>query len=284
MSTAAKKLQPILREAKRLSSAWSKAKTSTYGAAVAYYTTFSLAPLLVIAVSIAGIVLDRSAVEASIMSQFRGTFGESGALLIQSLINSKTPQGANIAMSAVGFVLVLVGATGIFGALQAALDAIFSSLPEKGEKGIWKTIVQKIASVGMVLSLGFVLIVSLAASAALNAFSGTFGALVPGGMVISEIIEFAVSLILVSAFLGCMFKFLPSKRLAWKPACAAGLIAGIMFTVGKYLLGLYLGSSSAASAYGAASSLVLIILWTYYMAQVLFLSAILSKLYVIKKI
>ncbi len=271
------------KEALRFVDVWSDSNATTYGAAVAYYTVFSIAPLLLIAISVAGLVVERSQVETSVVGQFQSVFGEGGAVFIQSLINARVPHDTNIIFIIIGLAATLLGATGVFSGLQSGLDAIFAKLPQKkAVRSMWKIIFQKIYSLGMVLSLGFVMVVSLMASAFLTAFSQTVNAALPGGIIISTLVEFVFSFGLISLFLGCLLKLLPSERIGWKAALKGGLVAGALFVVGKFALAWYLGTSSVVSAYGAASSVVLLILWTYYLSLAFFLSAIITRLYFVR--
>jgi membrane protein len=275
-------LKRALAHLKKIGQAWSAAQPGTFGASVAYYTVFSLAPLLVITITIAGFVVQRSEAQTTIIEQFRSTFGETGATLVESLISSKLPTEAGIILPIISFIIILVGATGIFSQLQAGLDTIFESLPEKA-KGFWRTVIRKLVSLGMVLSVGFLLIVSLVLSTIITALSGYISQYVGNIEPLVHLVDIVISLLLIGGFMSLMYKLLPTKKIRWKPALVGGLLAAIFFTIGKFLLGLYLGSSAAFNAYGAASALVLIIIWTYYMSQIFFLSAILTRLYVVPK-
>ncbi len=237
-----------------------------------------------IAIAISSFFINQSSAQASIIEQFRATFGQGGADLIESLIRANVSEQANIVVGIIGFSILLLGATGVFSQLQAALDTIFESLPEKPLNGWWAVITQKLLSLGMVLSVGFLLLASLVLSAVIKVISSGLADSLPEVGVLAHILELAISFILISLFLGLMYRVLPSKRLRWKPALVGGLIAGVLFTISKYLLGLYLGSAEPFSSYGAASALVLVIIWTYYMSQVFFLSAILLRLYVVPKL
>ncbi len=271
----------LIKEAKRLLAAWEEATPGTYGAAVAYYSIFSLAPLLIIAIAIAGIAFNSSTVQESVLTQFSSTFGDSGATFIRSLISSKSAVSKNIVSAVIGSVLVLIGATGIFGALQSGLDAIFKTLPIKKAKGVWKTLLQKLLSIGMVFSLGFILLASLTISTALVALSAFLSSYLPGIDLLLMAVNFVVSYALIALFLSGMFIFLPSERVPFKPALIGGCIAAAFFMLGKYILGLYFTLTSAGNAFGVASALVLIILWSFYLSQVLFLSAIILRLYLV---
>ncbi len=276
---------PIVAHAKRISALWSSARVGTFGASIAYYTIFSIAPLLVIAISVAGIFLDRTAAQTAVIDQFNATFGPRGGEFIESLIRARATEGADIVLSIVGFVVLLIGAAGIFSQLQTALNTIFENLPDKTvRRGVWLFIRQKLLSFGMVLSIGFLLLVSLALSALLTAFGGALSRMMPQAVVVGHIIDFVVSFALISVFLALTYKVLPSKRLAWRPALIGGAITGAFFMVSKLLLGLYLGSSTAFTGYGAASALVLFVLWFYYMSQVFLFGAIVVRLYVVPSV
>lgn len=279
-----KKIYPLAkRESKRISSAWRDSKASTYGASVAYYTIFSIAPLLIIAVAIAGLVIDASVAKASILNEFTNVFGQSGTLFIDSLLSSRTTQSSNIFLIIAGFIIILLGATGIFSELEDALDSIFEADP-KERIGIRGRLKEKLLSIGMVLFVGFLLLVSLATSATVTVVSEILLSGIPGANFLVRFSEISVSFILISLFLSLIYRFLPSKKIGNKASLIGGFIAGAFFTIGKYLVGIYLGSSTAISIYGSAATLVLIIIWAYYMAQIFFFSSILVKLYFLKPI
>ncbi len=268
-----------LKEVRKIGAIWSDSKTSTFGAAVAYYTIFSIAPLLVISISIASLVLDKMETERAIISQFQATFGQNGAAFIEALVNAKIPNEASIAFIFFGFIVILVGATGIFTQLQTALNTIFENLPNKGKEGFWRTIRQKLLSFGMVLSVGFLLLASLIASTFISFLSDMAHGILPGVVVLFRSVELLVSFGIIAFFFALLYKFLPTKRLDWKSALLGGAITSVLFSVGKYVLGLYLGSSKAFNAFGGASALVLLIVWVNYMSQIFFLSAIITRLY-----
>ena len=269
----------IISHSKRIYKTWSDSNGGTYGAAVAYYTVFSLAPLLVIAISITSLFVSKIAAQASIISQFKSTFGANGALLIENLIQSKPSTQTSITLVVIGFIVLIIGANGVFAQMQKALDAIFKDLPEKTTRGLPAKIWHKVLSFGLVLSVGFLLLVSLALSALITAISGYLSNIFPNVDIFYHIIESVISLAITSFFFGLIYKVLPSKRLDWKPALIGGVIVSILFTFSKYLLGTYLGYSLLFTTYGAASTLVLLILWAYYMSQVFFFGAIILRLY-----
>ncbi len=274
------KLSAVKNGASRLGAAWNSADVGIHGAATAYATLFSLAPLLIIALAVAGLFLDPQVVQRSIASQFGSTFGQNGASMIETLISAARPTSGTVITTIFGIIAIILGSIGIFSVLQSALNRIFDHMPEKQTaRGVWRVILDKLVSIGMVLSLGFVLVASLVASAAFTALGGQIARFIPGGEAVAFLLEIVVSYVLTSLFLGLIMKYLPSKKIPSRTAIAGGLIAGAFFMIGKYALGLYLGSSHAANAYGAASAVVLLVLWTYYISQAFFLSAIIARLY-----
>ena len=277
-----KPFKPVARELSRIGKAWHDSHASTFGASVAYYTIFSIAPLLIIVVSIAGLVVTKDAARTGVIDQFTNVFGQNGAGFVQSLLDASTSTGGNIFLIVIGFAIVLLGASGIFSQLEAALDSIFESTPKKS-RSIVETIEKKLLSLGMVMSVGFLLLASLAASAVITAFSHSFSYLIPGGAFLANITIIAGSFVLISLFLSLIFAFLPSQWLGWNVSLIGGFIAGTFFTIGKFALGIYLGSTASLNVYGSAAALVLIIVWTYYMSQIFFLSAILLKLYIVPR-
>jgi membrane protein len=266
-------------EAFRLWNAWSAASPGTYGAAVAYYTVFSLAPLVIIAVSVAGLVFNTQSVRAQVLIEFSNLFGANGATLISSLIQVRTPAAQSILATCIGVVLVIAGALGIFSGLRSAFNVIFSDLPEKRVTGIWKIVVQYVISVSVVFGVGFLLIASLILTTVLTKFGNVLDEFMQHGTLIVSFLETVISYGLISIFLAILLALLPSKHIPRYTALKGGLVAGLLFMIGKYALGIYFAYSKAGSAYGTASTIVLIILWTYYLSQALFLSAIIADLY-----
>jgi membrane protein len=269
---------------KQIIHVWSECKMGTFGAAVAYYAVFSIAPLLIIATSVTGLFVNESSVRATIIDQFRMTFGENGADFIQTVIQSKVSTQTSIWVTIVGFLILLIGATGVFSQMQAALNTIFESLPNKIVKGPWSIVRRRVLSLAMVLSLGFLVLLSLTLDIIIVSTSKYLSVFAEGINSLTPFTESIVSFILISFFLTLTYKVLPSKRLGWKPALVGGAIAGVLFTVSKYFLGVYFGSHHYVSGYGAASTIVLFVIWAYYMSQVFFLGAIFLRLYIIPKI
>jgi len=257
---------------------WSDDNAPRLGAALAYYTIFSIAPLLLIVVAIAGLWFGRAAAQQQIMDQVSGLVGENGGKTIQSMLEAANKPHAGIIASVIGVVTLLFGATGVFLQLQDALNTIWEVKPKPGQ-GIKGFIRHRILSLAMVFGIGFLLLVSLVVSAGLAAAGKWMEGAMPGGEEVWHAINFIVSIAVVGVLFALMFKYLPDVKVAWKDVWLGALITAVLFTAGKFALGLYLGRSSVSSAYGAAGSLVVVLLWVYYSAQILFFGAEFTQVY-----
>ena len=246
------------------------------GAAIAYYTIFSIAPVLVICIAIAGLVFGEEAAQGAMVGQLRGMMGDQAAEAVQAMIASAGNKTSGIWATAIGIVTLLVTATGVFGEMQASLNVIWKAQGPTGVTGILKA---RAASLGLVATLGFLLLVSLVVSAALTALGGTMHRIVPGVETLLHLANFAVSFLMVSALFAAIYKILPDRQLRWKDVAVGALTTAFLFTVGKTLIGLYIGSSSVASSYGAAGALVVVLLWIYYSSQIFLLGAEFTKVW-----
>jgi membrane protein len=246
------------------------------GAAIAYYTVLSIGPLLVIAIAIAGLAFGQEAAQGAIVGQLRGMMGDQAAELIQTAIKSASNKSSGIIATVVGIATLLVTASGVFGELQATLNTIWKAQPKGGVGGILKA---RAASLGLVATLGFLLIISLVVSAALHAVGRYLNVFLPGTATLLQIANVAVSFLIVSALFAAVYKILPDRRLRWKDVGIGALATGALFEVGKTLIGMYIGSSSMATSYGAASSLVIILVWIYYSSQIFLLGAEFTKVW-----
>jgi membrane protein len=254
---------------------WSDAEVNTYAAAVGYYTVFALAPLLLIIISIGGIIFDTTLVRQQVLAQFEEVFGPSTATFINSLLEKNISTGDSVTILGVGFIFVFIAAMGVFSALQKGLNRVFEAT--MAEKGVWHFISKQIISVSMVFLLGFAVLVSLTASTLLTYFGNVIDLYLPKGIAIAFFFELGVSFILITSLLACMIKYLPSCHISWKIAGTAAIIATTFFMVGKYALGFYLGSLGIENTYGVASSIIAFMLWSFYLAQVFFVSVIISQ-------
>jgi len=258
---------------------WFDDSAPTLGAAVAYYTVFSLAPLFVIAVFIAGLVFGQEAAQGQIFVQLRALIGETSAAAMEDVVESANSQPkTGVFATIVGFVVLIVGASGVFAQMQASLNAIWRVEPKPG-RGIWGLLQDRILSFGFILVVGFLLLISLILTAII-AFIGTwFGGFLPGVETLIQILNAILSLAIITLLFAMIFKFLPDVKIAWRDVWIGALITAGLFTAGKEILGLYLGKSGVASSYGAAGSLIVLLLWVYYSAQIVFFGAEFTKAY-----
>jgi membrane protein len=251
---------------------WSDDHAPRLGAALAYYTVFSIAPLLLIVVAIAGLVFGRDAAQDQIFSQLNGLVGDKGAEAIQGMLKAADKPYTGIISTIVGIAMLIFGATGVFVQLQDALNTIWEVKPKPG-RGIWNMLRERLLSLAMVFVIGFLLLVSLVVSAGLAAAGKFLEGAMPGGAEIWHGINFAISFAVIALLFTMMFKYLPDVKIAWRDVWLGGVLTALLFTIGKYALGMYLGRSSVTSAYGAAGSLIVVLLWVYYSAQILFFGA-----------
>lgn len=273
-------LKAIWRLLKETFEEWSKDKASRLAAALAYYTVFSLAPLLILIIAIAGLVLGDEAARGEISRQMQGLVGADGANFIESTVNnaSQPGAGAGIIASIISIVVLLFGATGVFTELQDSLNTVWEVAP-RPDLGFWQFIRNRVLSFGMVLGIAFLLLVSLVVSAVLSGLNTYMNGLLPGVDSLWQIVNFVISLGVVTLLFAMMFKFLPDVKIGWSDVWVGGFITALLFTLGKFLIGLYLGNSSFTSSYGAAGSLVVVLAWVYYSAQILFFGAEFTQVY-----
>jgi membrane protein len=253
-------------------SAWITHNASSLGAALAFYTLFSIAPILVIAMAVAGSVFGPNVAETQVLDEMRGLLGEAGAQAVQSLLASAHQSGLKGIAAAIGIVTLLIGATSVFGELQNTLDYIWKS-PKKSSVAWWRILRARILSVGLILGVGFLLMVSLIVSAALAALGAWLQTFLVQWSVILPALDLVLSLGLTTVLFAMIYKYVPREELAWGDVWIGGLVTACLFTVGKLLIGLYLGRSSLSSAYGAAGSIMVLLLWIYYSAQIFLLGA-----------
>jgi membrane protein len=245
------------------------------GAAIAFYTVTSIAPVLLIVIAIAGLAFGRDAAQNALTAQLSGLMGQQTAEVLQGAIASAAGKSSGIIATIVGIITLFVTASGVFGEMQSALNAIWKAKP-KGTT-VSRLIRARVASLGLVASLGFLLIVSLVVSAALAAFGNYLNGILPFGKVLLIGLNFVVSLLLISILFAAIYKVLPDRLLQWRDVGVGAVVTAILFTIGKSLIGWYIGSSAVASSYGAASALIVLLLWVYYSAQIFLLGAEFTK-------
>lgn len=247
-------------------------------AALAYYTIFSIAPLLVICISIAGLVFTQQGASEQISAQVKGLVGEAGATAIQSMVESAMQPKKSIVALIVGGATLLLGASGAFSELQSSLNTAWGvKTPENS--GFWMMIKNRFLSFSMVLGTGFLLLVSLVLSAGIAMLSELFGKFMPGVEAIAHVVNIVVSLGVISALLAMIFKYLPDAEIRWSDVWVGAVVTAILFTIGKAALGLYLGNSAIGSSYGAAGSFVVVLVWVYYSSMILLFGAEFTEVY-----
>lgn len=260
---------------------WSDDYAPSMGAALAYYTIFSIAPLLVIAIAVAGFVFGADAARGEIFAQLRGMIGDDGASAIQGLVKSASETGKGTFAAIAGVVTLLLGATTVFGELQSDLDRIWDAPPSK-EAGLKGLLRGRMLSFGMILGIGFLLLVSLVLSAALSALGHFWDNWFAGWEIVLQAVNFVVSFAIVTGLFAMIYKLLPRVRIEWRDVWVGSMVTSLLFAVGKLLIGLYLGKSGIASGFGAAGSLVVVLLWVYYSSQIFLLGAEFTKTYALR--
>jgi membrane protein len=234
------------------------------GAAIAYYTVTSLAPVLLIVIAIAGFFFGEDAARGAIRDQISGLMGRQSADVLQSAIRSASGGSRSAFAAIIGVATLLITASGVFGEMQTALNDIWKAKPEGGT--VSRLIRARIVSLGLVGALGFLLLASLVISAAITALSDMLNQMLPFASVILHILSFLVSFVLISILFAAIYQVLPDRRLRWKDVFVGAVVTSLLFTIGKSLIGLYLGSSNMAGSYGAAGGLIILLVWVYYSA------------------
>ena len=242
-------------------------------ASLAYYTALSLAPLVLLLVGVVGLVLDRQQVARQLTTQLEGLMGPAGRDLITSILAATSPQGGAVA-TVIGLITLFIGATAVFGELQATMNLIWEVQPAPTSgvwAGIWGWLRERIFSLALVFALAFLLLVSLVISAALASAAALFQG--PEQALLSRVLELAVSLLVLTFVFALFFQYVPDAEISWRDVWLGGLLTAVLFTLGKTAIGVYLGQASVGSAYGAAGSMVVLLVWVYYSALILFLGA-----------
>jgi membrane protein len=247
------------------------------GAAIAFYTVTSIAPILLIVVAIAGLVFGNDAAQNSITSELGGLMGSQTAEVLQAAVAGAAKKSSGILATIIGIATFLATASGVFGEMQAALNSIWKT--KAPTTTISRLVRARIASLGLVATLGFLLIVSLAVSAGLTAFGNYLDTVFPSGKLILPILNFCVSFALLAVLFAAIYKVLPDRDLQWRDVITGAVVTSILFTIGKSLIGWYIGSSAVASSYGAAGGLIVLLLWVYYSVQTFLLGAEFTKVY-----
>jgi membrane protein len=257
---------------------WLDDRAPTMGAAIAYYTVFSLAPLLFMVIAVAGLVFGRQAAEGALFGELADLVGPESAVAVQAILRSASGTWSGIFATAVGIGTLIIAATAVLGELQSALNLIWKVPPYTG-LGLWHFIRSRLVSLSLILAIGFLLLVSLAMSTALTAFSDYLDRILPGLATILRIVHLVLSFIFTTVLFAMIFKILPDKGVKWEEVWLGAAVAALLFTAGKHLISLYIGSSNITSTYGAAAALIIILVWVYYSVQILLLGAEFAKAY-----
>jgi membrane protein len=249
----------------------------TRGASISFYTITSIGPVLFIVVAIAGLAFGEDAARGAIASQLSELMGRASADLVQTAVQSASGKSSGILASVLGATTLLITASGVFGEMQSALNAIWKT--QRRGTTVTRLVRARAASLGLVAALGFLLLVSLVISAILSGLSSYINAVLPFGALILQILNFAISFAMISVLFAAIYKVLPDAKLSWADVLVGALVTALLFNVGKFLIGFYLGHSAVASSYGAAGALIIVLLWIYYSAQIFLLGAEFTKIY-----
>jgi membrane protein len=257
---------------------WSEDRVPRLGAALAYYSVLSLAPLLLIAIAVAALIFGDEAAQGQIVGQISGLVGEQGAAAIQSMLVNASKPGVGSFAAIIGLATLLFAASGVFGGLQDALNTIWEVQPKPG-RGFWGIIKDRFLSFAMVLGTGFLLLVSMIISAVLSGVFDYLGRIAPWLGPVASLTNVVVSFLVITVLFAMIFKVLPDVEIGWRDVWFGAALTTVLFLIGKWLIGMYLGRSSYSSSYGAAGSLVALLVWIYYSAQILFFGAEFTQVY-----
>lgn len=253
--------------------AWNADGAASMGAAIAYYTIFSIAPLLIITMAIAGFFFGAEAAQGQIYAQARSLLGEEGATALQGLVQSASKPTEGVFATIVSLVFMVLGASGVFAELQGAMDRIWQAPVSEKQSGLWYLLRRRIFTFGMLLAVAFLLLVSLAVSAFISTIQSLWGPQNSGLEIVWQAINFIVSFVIVSGLFALIFKLLPWVKVAWRDVAVGAVMTALLFNIGKFLIGLYIGKTGAVSGFGAAGSVIAMVLWVYYSTQIFLFGA-----------
>jgi len=258
---------------KKSASAWSDDFAPSMGAAIAYYTAFSIAPLLIILIAMLGFFLGEKAASGQIYVELGGLLGDDGARAVEGMVQSASNFGQGIIASIIGIALLVVGATTVFAELQTDLDRIWKAPAVKRQTGLWSLFRRRLLSLGLVVSIGFLLLVSLVVSAAVTALARWWSGWLEDFAWVLHAVDFVVSLAATATMFALMYRILPRVRIGWEDVWVGSIATALLFTIGKLLVGFYIGESRVTTGFGTAGSLVILLVWVYYSAQIFLLGA-----------
>ena len=256
---------------------WIDDRASRKGAALAFYTVFSLAPILIMAIAIAGFFFGQEAARGEIFAQVRDLLGPDGAQAVQAMIQNASRPGASATATIIGIVTLFIGATTALAELKDGLDQIWD-VPTERMSGFWYFVRKRLLSIGVIGSLGFLLLVSLVFSAVVTAVAKRWSPSTATGTLLQSV-NLVFAFVLVTLLFAMIYKILPSVKIAWRDVIIGSVVTALLFSIGKFAIGLYLGNSAIGSTYGAAGSVILVLVWVYYSAQIFLLGAEFTKVY-----
>ncbi len=259
---------------------WNQDDASRLAAALAFYTIFSLAPLLILVIAIASLIFDQGTVQDEILQQIESLIGSSGADALSTVLDNANRPGESSGWvaSVVGIVLLLVGATGVLVQLQTSLNIIWN-VKVRPDMGVMGFVRKRMLSLGMIVGIGFLLLVSLVVSSVVAGFSGYLQGLMPGLDAMTQLLDFVIAFGMTTLMFALIYRFLPDVRIAWGDIWFGAAVTALLFSLGKFGIGLYLGNSGIGSAYGAAGSVIVLLVWIFYSAQIVFFGAEVTQVY-----
>ncbi|WP_051361923.1 YihY/virulence factor BrkB family protein [Solimonas soli] len=271
-ATASARLRDLRALGTRALAAWIDDGAASMGAALAFYTVLSMAPVLLIVIGVAGLFFGEDAARGALMAQIGDLLGRDGASAVQSVLASAARSGGGLASMAIGFATLFIGATTVFAELQYDLDRIWKS-PRQRHSGVLAYLKARLLSFGVILGVGFLLAVSLVLSAAISAVATIWGGWLGGALLLLRMLNAVAGFIVTTALFALIYKVLPRVQLRWRDVIGGAAITALLFAIGKLLIGLYIGHAAFMSSFGAAGTLIAVIVWVYYSAQIFLLGA-----------
>lgn len=271
-------VKPFFGLIKQAVNSWLDDYAPSMGAAIAFYTVFSLAPLVIIVIGIAGFFWGEEAVQGQLFAQVSSMVGVEGAKAVEGVVQGAQEPSQGIIATIISVLMLGVGATTVFSELQSALDRIWK-VDTKKQSGIWGLIRSRLLSFGLVLTLAFLLLVSLVISSILAALGTWAGGILPGWELLLQGVNLVITLGILTLLFAMIYRFMPQAPVAWRDVRTGAFVTAVLFEIGKVLIGLYMGKASVASSYAAAGSLVVVLIWVYYAAQVFLLGAEFTRVY-----
>ena len=258
---------------KKSAAAWVSDYAPSMGAALSYYTVFSLAPMLLIVIAVAGLVFGQDAARGALFDQLSGMMGADAAKAVQGILASASKPSDGIVATIIGVGVLLLGATTVFGELQDALDRIWRAPAKEKGGGLWGLLRTRFLSFGMILGIAFLLMVSLVAGTAVSALGKWWSPVFGGWEVLAQVVTFLFGLVVTTVGFAMIYKLMPRVKVQWHDVWIGAVVTAVLFSLGRFLIGLYIGKSGVASGFGAAGSLIIVFVWVYYSAQIFLLGA-----------